>query len=297
MALSKSYTLSIIESHLRVLVDEIAPSKILSDTIIAIVNKNTLDIAEMLNGASIPDYGSTSVLTDASANVATPIVTNSSYVNSTKRITDTNNHGLTSSDIGKRVPFYAAAGINTYIGVATVVSIISTTIFEIDVAIGEDITSGNLYYKVLSAHSAAFLNLSGLKVDKVVKVVDSVNGLLSERADLTFEGLANNNQMTRGVFYNHFGEYLYLYKGSNISSWGTLTVYYYRLPTLVTQTTDYIDMKDKYIPLLIDKCKVDIYELAKMSPPREITQSVEAKTQMIRQANADKQNALTDKKK
>lgn len=296
MALSKSYTFGIIESHLRVLVDEIAPSKILNDTIMAIVNKNTLDIAEMLNGATIPDYGQTTALADAAGSAGTPIISNAAYTNSTKRVTYIG-HELTSSDIGRRITLFGDSGLANYMGIGTVAAIISSSVFEVSFALGADIPSSSLYYVVLPAHSAAFLDLSALKVDKISKVVDSINGLLSERQDLTFEGLANNNQMTRGVFYNHFGEYLYLYKGSNVTSWGTLTVYYYRLPTLVTQTTDYIDMKDKYIPLLIDKSKLDIYELAKLAPPKELTQTVEAKTQLIRQANADKSNILSDKKR
>jgi len=296
MALSKAYTFSSIESHLRVLVDEIAPSKILSDTIKSIVNKNLLDIAEMLNGASIPDYGQTAVLSDAAGSSATPVTSSASYQNSTKRVTHSG-HGLTSASLGKRVALLGDSGLAEYMGIGTLTAIISTSIFEVSFALGADIASNYLSYVILPAHSAAFLDLSGLKVDKIIKVVDSTSGLVSERNDLTFEGLQNNDQMTRGVFYNHFGEYLYLYKGSNVTSWGTLTVYYYRIPTLVTAVTDYIDIKDKYIPLLIDKCKVDIYELAKMAPPKEITQSVEAKTQLIRQANADKQNALLDKKR
>jgi hypothetical protein len=44
--------------------------------------------------------------------------------------------------------------------------------------------------------------------------------------------------------------------------------------------------------LLIDKCKLELYEVANKLAPKELQQSVESKTQLIRQANESKLQSI-----
>lgn len=288
--LSKSYQYSSIESLLRVLTHQIALDKIVSKTLMKIVNKNTLDIAEMLNGATAPDYGSVQVLGDAAINYGAD-VSGGTFDTATKTITKTT-HGLTSADIGKRIVIHFTSPV-TVNAISTIVSITNANVFVINDAFSAYTTCS---YTVLSAHTGTNLDVSSLKIDKIIKLSDSINKLVSSAPDLNFENLSVDDY-SESLFYNHFGETLFLFKGSDIPAWGTLTLSYYRLPVLVTAVTDYIDMKDKHIPLLIDKCKLELYELANILPPKELSQSVESKTNLIRSANDSKLQTIMGKAK
>jgi len=293
MSLNHYYTFSKIKSLLRVLADEIGVNKIQDATIMEIVNANVFDIAEQLNGSLAPDYSVTATLTDAATHYSDAEVLMDSYVNATKTVTKTA-HGLTTADIGRRVILHSE--IPGYAGVSTIASVPSTSTFTIADTQHASLSGGAAYYFVLSRHTSTYLDLSALKIDKIVKLVDSVKGLVAEKKDLAFENLTNIDDYDNSVFYNHLGESLYLFKGANVSTWGTLTLHYYRLPNAVTADADYIDLKEKYIKLLLGSCKLDIYELAQKQAPKELTQSVESKTAAIRQTNLEKEAVLAGRK-
>jgi len=290
MSLSKLYTLSTVDSLVRALANEIVPNKIQPPTIKAIINKNTLDIAEQLNGASAPDYGTTGTITDVASSVLSSYIKGSSYTSGTKNILESS-HGLTSADVGKRIVYWIN---NSNISITEIVSIVDTNNFTVlhDLAVTG---SGTINYAVFSAHSTTNVDISSLKIDRIIKVTDSINGLVSERNDLDFENLSIDTYKN-SVLYNHFGETLYLFKGQSVTSWATLTLYYYRLPTLVSSDSDYIDMRDKHIPLLIDKCKLEVYEISKLAPPKELSLTVENRIQAIRNADAGKSATIQQKK-
>ena len=299
MALSKRYTLAILRSLVRDLADEVAPNKIQDDAIREIINKNVLGIAEQLNGASAPDYGTTQVISDAASSYAVSLIsTGAGYAYATRTITTVALHALTSADIGKRIVFFdQTTDPAGKVAIAQIESITSTYAFVVTAANGvADITSPNCDYAVFSAHSTANVDLSALRIDKVIKVVDATNGLVSERKDLAFENLSNISHLTNSVFYNLFGETLFLAKGSDVSAWGTLTLYYYRIPVLVSADSDYIDLKDKYMDLLIDKCYLDVYAKGKSAPPQSVMDNVRSATAQIRGTNAEKEAKIMQQK-
>jgi len=291
--LSKNYTLEKVKSLIRDLANEVAPDKVQPQTLTEIIGKNLLDICEMLNGATQPDYESTTILGDSTTFYSTSVVSGGTYTNSTKTVT-MSSHGLTTNDIGKRIILFDRVSF-TRAGVTSIASIISTNAFTVTNAMGGDI--GSLGYAVLSAQSTTSLDLSSLKIDKVVKLVDSVNGLVSPRKAFDFENLKGISHFSNSVFYYQGGETLYLWKGNNVLNWGTLTLHYYRLPNLPVNDSDYIDLKDKYIPLLIDKCKIEVYELGQQTPPNALSSNVDQRTQAIRQLNVEKETSLKQKQK
>lgn len=292
--LSKSYTLGKVKSLIRDLASEVAPDKVQPQTLTEIVCKNLLDICEMLNGATQPDYETTTTLGDAAINYSTSVVYSGAiYTNTTRNVAKTS-HGLTSADVGKRIVLLDS---DTYVraGVTTIASITDANNFVVTDAMGGNI--GTLTYAVLSTHSGTNLDLSSLKLDKVVKLVDSINGLVSPRKSFDFENLSGISHFSNSVFFYQGGETLYLWKGSDVAMWGTLTLHYYRLPALPSADADYIDLKDKYIPLLIDKCKLEVYELGKETPPQALSGNVDQRSQAIRQLNAEKEASLKNKQK
>lgn len=288
MALSKTYTLTKLRSLIRELADQITPSKIQNSTILEIINKNTLDIAEQLNGASAPDYGTTAVVSDGASSFLSTVVQGASYNATTGVVTDTG-HGLTSTDIGKRFVIWDDGDPITNIVVTEITGITDVDNFTTRIISGaQNILSPAGDYAVFSAHSAANIDLSSLRVDKIIKLVDSTHGLVVEAKDLAFENLSGIDMYDSSVFYNWFGETLFLFKGADVSAWGTLSLYYYRLPVLLSADGDYVDLRDKYVPLLIDKCKLEVYERGELAPPKELQQSVENKVQAIRELNEAK---------
>lgn len=297
MALSKHYTLTKLRSLVRDLADEVAPNKIQDDTIKEIINKNTLDIAEQLNGASAPDYGTTVTISDAASSYSATVIQSAGYTFSTRTIAKTS-HGYTAADIGKRIVFWdASADPIAKIAIAEIESITDENNFVVTSSNNStNITAPSCDFVVFSAHSASNCSLTGLKIDKIIKVVDAVNGLVAEKKDLAFENLANIDMYDNSVFYNLFGETIYLFKGSSVSAWGELTLYYYRLPTLLSADGDYVDLRDKYVPLLIDKCYLDVYARGKEAPPQNLIGRVEAATANIRNTNLQKEATLKDRK-
>lgn len=290
MALSKHYQFYSIESLLRILTKQIAIDTVQTKTIMKIVNKNTLDIAEMLNGATAPDYGT--VLSVGDSSVHYSLIKNAnSYVDATRIVTVNAGHGLTNSSIGKKIILSQTDKLEASdrVGLSVIESILSPTTFRILNQLGGNMSP--CIYGILSFNQATNIDLSNYKIDKIIKLTDSLNGLVIKSPDFNFENLDLDDNYN-SLYYNHFGESLFLFKGRNITTFGNLELYYYRLPILIEDENDYIDMKDKHIPLLIDKCKLEIYELANLLPPKELTQSVESKTQLIREANQSKLNTM-----
>lgn len=293
--LSKIYTLTKLRSLIRDLANQVATAELQNDTILEIINKNTLDIAEQLNGASAPDYGTTGVITDATSSYAATVVQGGAY-NATTGVITKSAHGLTSADIGKRIVLWDDGDPITKIVITEITAITDSANFVTRIISGaSSIASPECDYAVFSVHSTANIDISSLKVDKIIKIKDSVSGLVSEKKDLAFENLSGISTYSNSVFYNHFGETLFLFKGSNVTSWGTLTLYYYRYPTLLAAEGDYVDMRDKYVPLLIEKSVSDVYIRGNLVPPKEISSGVENKTQLIRQMNEAKVIAIQQK--
>jgi len=198
MALSKTWTLTKLQSFLRVLVNEIAPDKVQDLSLVDFLNLATQDVAEMLAAASLPEYGTTATVTE----------------------------------------------------------------------------------------SAGVIDVSNLVIDKVIKIVDGTNGLASPKPDFAYENLSNIDQYKDSLFYNWFGDKIYLFIGSNLTK-GTLTLYYYRQPTLLSSGSDYIDISDKYVSLVIAKAKTMIYEQLNRMAPEALTSLIESKTAEIRRLNRE----------
>lgn len=229
MALSKVWTLAKITSVLRVLINEIAPDKVQSLSIVDYVNLATQDLAEMLNGASQPDYGVAEKLAAATEPTA--------------------------------------------------------------------ITTLDVYYKAGETKYVVDLASLANSVDKVIKLFDSANGLILPAGDYEFDNIINIPQKQKNVWYIQFGEKIFLLYGTGATQIGTVTLFYYRQPTMVSADGDYVDMKDKYVPLLVAKAKNLIYEQLRMAPPESLTNMIEQKSAEIRKLNLEENVKIEQSKR
>ncbi len=285
--LSKRWQLSELESSIRISVGQVTKEKIQSKTIKKYLNFALQDIAQQLNGAAAPDYGNTWNISDSGSSETNTIVTGASYTDATKTVQKTG-HNLTSTSVGQRISLWNGT-ISAVI--AEIASITDVNNFVISKAFGGDI-AGTVSYAVFSAHTSPNVDLSALDppIDKVVKIKDSINGLLTPLGDADIEA-ENITDFEDGVFWNKFGETIYLKIGDNVPAWGTLTLFGYRQPYLLNATTDYIDIKDEYVPLVLAKATNYILVILKETAPESLTALIASETQKIRQANQE-ENAI-----
>jgi len=267
----------------------------------------------MLNTASHPDYMQTAVLNEDPNGVATYApLTVTSWDSASETLT-ISSHGFTSSDVGKIVILaltdiaYDVTGI-AYGYISSIPdgnTIILTNGFEDD----EPGTNG-LHIYALVGEAYSYTNnklecsISSLNIDRIIKIVDSVNGLVVNAGDLEIEGITyfsvdkpGNSLKQKDMFYTVNGETISIYKGTSIDNPGTLTMYYYRQPNLVVNSTDYIDVKDKYMSLVISKAKNLLYEQLQTNPPESLTNLIEQKSAIIRANNNEEIKIIKDNQK
>ncbi len=296
--LSKQWSIKKIKDFLRVFINELAPDKIQDLALDEIIFINLTDLVEMLNGASAPDYGVIENVNPVNSrvNLGIRFVVANNYNSQTGIITKTN-HGLTQSDVGKVILVQEVSeryGSNYRLGFSQIVEIINSNNFRINPTLGFET---DILYLVFGKYEGTYIDLSSLSygVDKIIKLVDSINGLCVPVGDFEFQGLSSNTLKQNSVFYNHFGDRLLIYKGQNVATLGSMLLYYYRQPIRWTNDNDYIDLKDKYVSLLIAKCKNSIYEFLKMAPPEGLSNYIESKTQAIRQITLEENQLIQTK--
>lgn len=274
MALSKDYTLAIFRGIVILWQKELNISRLDPDLVDDFINLAVNDAFEEKADAIMYDYGRTQNLNDSGSAFSENTSIAGSFTHSTKNIEDTG-HGLTASDIGKRIIFGDAqtgSGGTKYVTIGTIVSITDADNFVVSHSPGVDIPwlggpTSVLFYAVLPAHSSLQLDLSALRIFRVRKLVDSVNGEVIPVFDARdFENLANYPQKQNKVYYYEHGEIIQLYQGDNVGSLGTLTLHYYGYPAIPATEDDYLDIKDNHMPLVIQKTQNYILaHLAKQS--------------------------------
>ena len=308
MAKSKVYTYQKLGDMLRDFLKEVAPDNVQPLALNEYISLGVLDLCERLNSASAPDYLKTAVLNESSK-TPTPVLC-TSFTHSTKTFTKTA-HGLTSADIGKRlvasVTDLTTATIDYLL--TKIVSITSVNAFVVADSFGENkITSGALdvSYGVLplTAYTTNKLDcdISTINLDRIIKITDSVNGLVNPAGDAEIEGISYysaslpGNSLKQGnVWFTQNGETVSFYKGTSVSTYGTLTMFYYEQPILLGTNDpliNYIDVRDKFIPLLFAIVKNLLYEQLQKQAPDSLTNMILAKTADIRASNKEETAAI-----
>lgn len=98
----------------------------------------------------------------------------------------------------------------------------------------------------------------------------------------------------RNLAYNYIdsiiwirdGEYLRFAKGSNVTSYGTRTMYYTRKPYPVSADADYIDLPPSQMDLLYKLCMLDGLQVIQVPIPDEL-KSAEGQISAMRSAKEE----------
>lgn len=273
MALSTQHKLEDILGIIRVLADQLDPAKVQNPALISIIHKAVLSVYGALGDAVDDDYvTAVAVSTLALANYSS-VVTATSYDNSTKIVTKSG-HGLA---VGDSLVVWDEGGKITIVNVT---SVPGSTTFVISTAIGATVT--NFKYVKFTPSVGLTIDISSLAIDHIIKISDSTTGLCVERPFNNLDNCEDNPLDRQNIHWNRKGNYLYLHVGSTITP-GTLTLYYKRIPNKITTTTDYMDIRDQYIPEVIDSAKLGVYEILSKRPPEQLVNSVQSRLESFRQ--------------
>lgn len=286
--LGKMFTLSDIVQDIILWTKTETQTELDSDFVKVLVNLAVLDIAEMISGEGSSDYSKDVNITDESASLTQIITANAVYTDDDRNISYAG-HGLTSSDTGKRIALWIE---NTRAGIAEIESIIDEDNFTVTKSLGID---GTVNYAVFSSHSSGTVDLSSYHINQVTKVYDSINKEVIGVGDKEFDNLYRFDTKQNKCFYNVRGQMMYLYKGSNVNAWGTLTMSFNSYPQKTVEDDDNLDIRDMYIPLVILKAKNFVLEHLGKASSETLNQAIESKTDKVR-ANIQKEKEIAAQK-
>lgn len=255
-----------------------------------LVNIAILNVSETISGAGGDDYYKSVVIANSSSSVSAIIVTGRSYTDATKTISSPS-HGFTSADIGKRIALWNGT---TKAMIATIASITDTNFFTIDQAFGADI-AGTVSYSVFSQFSDTSINLSSYPILDIIKITDSINKEVVFTSAKSFDNLSRFPEKQNKIYYTKLGQFLFFFIGTSISAVGTWTMWYNSYPQKVMNDGDYVDIRDSYVPLVIELSKQYCLQHLNINVPDTITQAIENKTASMRD-NILKRQALTMQK-
>lgn len=285
MALSKVYTFPKLETLLRTFTQQLIPDKLREEAVLDIINKNTIEIAGKLNLGGHPDYMSKAVVYPAYGyknvygNRAAYMVSNEPTDTHCDLSIIEGTHGLTTANIGDWCAVWIEEETEGFI-LARILEIVS----EASIKISENVQVANAlhtaYVVFFPKNEIVSIDIAQYSIDTIIKVVDSTYGLIPEKSLKDFDNLGKVSQYQKQVFYCQVGKELLFYKGDGVTTFGgTITLFYYRPPALFNTVlvTTTIDLDDKYVPLLIDKCKLDVYEAAAKEPPVWLKESVDTR--------------------
>lgn len=303
MALSKDYTLKILRGIVILWQQKLSISELDTDLVDDFINLAVGDTFQEQADQIMEDYGRTQILADASAAFNAAAVQTGVFTTLTKNILKTA-HGLTATDIGKRIIMgksVTGTGVVSYLTIANIVSIIDADNFTVSHTPGIDIPTGGpantFFYALLPSHSSASLDLSGLHLYRVRKLIDSISGEVIEVQDAReFENLSRYPQKQNKIYFYVHGETIHLFKGSNITAYGTLTLHYFGYPAKPATEDDYLDIKDYHIPVVIQKTQNYIIAHLSRQSINAFDPGSASKSEKTREIQASSKGQLSAKK-
>lgn len=312
MSLSKNYTLAQVRGLLILWMNELNISSLDPDLVDDFINLATMDCFSDLKDTIFKLYGRTTSLADSGSAFAATTLGGGTFTHSTKTIYRSTGHNLTNADIGKRVILgrhVVDPNRTTHVTITNILSITDSTHFVvlhspgIDLpGLGDDLggdyipgdTTPTFFYQVLPRHSELQLDLSALRIFSIRKINDDVNGEYVEVNDARdFENLFKYPQKQNKVYFYQNGEIIKLYKGTNIAALGTITLDYFGYPAIPAAETEYLDIPDQHIGLVIQKAQNYIISHKQKSG---LPIPVETKQNTQRETNASAQSQIANKK-
>lgn len=210
--------------------------------------------AQNLAQGLVADVVAESYLTDL-----TPVFDNASKVGvsamswtaSTRTLTATMSVAFATTDEGKWVDFFDSTALTVGYG-GTIQSYVSTTsvIVQGDNLPTSDIAIVSNLNVIATTPSGDALDISAAKILRAgtqdrIKLLSTVTNYTKSATDMELQQFYSSApQNVNVILWNLVGVNIYLKKGSSLSTYGTLTFRYPRLPINVTLDADYLDVLD-----------------------------------------------------
>jgi hypothetical protein len=288
MGLSKDYTLKSARSTIQTLVKRLgATNEIIPDEVDNLIHLGLCHVVGRLGEAVGNDYGEKQAVTLITPPSYSP-VTATSWADATKTITKAA-HGLS---VGTPLVYWDDGG---KIAVGHVVSVPTTGTFTVNIAIGATVT--NIKYQVFTSYDGSAIDISALRLNNIMKLVDDTNGIIREENIKEVEEITNHESRNKHSWWYRFGNYIYVVKGTEAPSFGTLNLYYNRIPTKATLETDTLDIRDEFVKVSLDITKTMVYETLKEQVPESLTNSINATINQLIQDNMREEAARQSKGK
>jgi hypothetical protein len=286
MSLSKIFTVKDVVNTVLLWLKHEMQGELEPELVKNFANLAVMEEAEKAAIANPSDYGQTVNVTDATVNVSTSIVTGVDYVNSTRSVYYVA-HGLTISDVGKRVILRTA----TRAGIFQIESITDEDYFVTTYAFGADVLDQSMEYVVLSHYSLSTIDISSYNIMNITKLYSSVHKEVKKLGDIEADNIERNDFKSNKVFWYQHGEIIFLVIPSGAST-GDLTLYYNAYPSKKTLDTDYFDIRDNYIPQVIHRTKKYCLEHLGLTPPESLTNIIEQKSEMNKSTKSERRTVI-----
>jgi hypothetical protein len=276
--LGKIYTLkkvrSIIARWVRKETQEELDPVLIDDFIMLAV----MSVSEILSGAGSDDYGKTAIIADAASSLSLARIAGT-YTDTTRSVNDTG-HGLTAADVGRRVFLYND-GDDRYV-ITVIQSITDANNFVVEHAMGGD---GSISYILFSPHSTTNIDISNYKIANITKIDDSISREVIKVGDKVFDNLYRFDEKQNKCYWYKHGQYIFLYKGTEVANFGTLTLYYNSYPQIfdANDENEFLDMRDTFADLYIAKAKIYCLEHLQITAPESLTNLIEQKSKEARE--------------
>lgn len=303
MPQSKIYTLAQARGLIILWLQQLNLSTLDSDLVDDFIKLAVREVYQLNSDAIFKLYGETQVLSDAASAFAAATVQTGSFATATKIITKTT-HGLTNSDVGKRILFgksVSGTGVISSVTIATIISITDANNFVVSHTPGLDIPTGGpantLFYAVLPFTSQLYYDISTLNINQIRKMTDSINGEVIEVKDARdFENLSKYPQKQNKVYYFNHGDKIEMFRGANIANLGTHTLYYYAMPADPAIETDFLDIPDDLMPQVVQKAQNFVISHLASTTSQQTSKSVEDKAQSSRETKFNQAKDLAVKR-
>ncbi len=204
--------------------------------------------------------------------------------------------GITSASlipVGSVVMFQLAEGGNN-VFISEVESVPNATSIKLKTAYGGNLAADYFRLVVIIPASLDIFNIGNYAYYPKIDMIHSIysSGIADEckEADTMsdFRGMVKRHlQYTQRdcILWTRDAELLYFASGPDVANRGTLTMYYYRKPELVTDDNSVIDFPPENMGLLVDMCMLAGLQTIEVPIPAELKSS-ESKVDKLRVAKA-----------
>jgi len=136
--------------------------------------------------------------------------------------------------------------------------------------LGEAVENDYIELETPVTQTSNVIDVKAIRIDKIVKIVDATNGLVVEKGAKEFEGAKLIDQNKKSIFWTRRGNNIDIWKGSSITSYGTLSLFYKTRPIEATADTTKLDISDDYMDIVITKAKILVYETLDKQVPQSL---------------------------